>query len=193
MAFPKRRLQMQGATIRQSLLIRQMAWRTIQNFDRPMSAEEREVYGKRGKKLVVLIACLNDALLDLETELDSIGKFRHEIKRRVKQAQEIAMNAHATMYKALDRIEQSNAGKWYNERYEESAKAIRENVFLDAPNKSYSIAMAILRLIKALNSTLGRFVNKPSETLEAIEKLMADMPAEDKHIDGLIDNRIIFD
>lgn len=103
------------------------------------------------------------------------------------------MNAHATMYKALDRIEQSNAGKWYNERYEESAKAIRENVFLDAPNKSYSIAMAILRLIKALNGTLGRFVNKPSETLEAIEKLMVGIPAEDKHIDGLIDNHIKYD
>lgn len=184
---------MQGASVRQSLLIRQMAWRTIQNYDRPMSEEEREVYGKRGKKLVVYIACLNDALIDLETELEMVGKFRHDVKKRVKQAQSIAMRAHETMYKALDHIEGSNAGKWYNERYEMSAKAISENIYLDAPHKSYSTAMALLRLIKKLNGSLGRFINKPSETLEAIEKLMVGIPAEDKHIDGLIDNHIKYD
>lgn len=103
--FPKRKLMMAGATLRESTLIRQMAWRSIQNFDRPMSKEEREVYGERGKKLVVYIACINDALLDLEDELASVGKFRHETKRRVRQAQDIAMKAHETMYKALDNIE----------------------------------------------------------------------------------------
>ena len=107
--FPKRRLMMQTASIAESRLIRQMAWRTIQNFDKPMSKEEREVYGARGKKLVVYIACINDALLDLETELESVGKFRHDVKRRVKQAQEIAMKAHETMWKALDNIEGCNA------------------------------------------------------------------------------------
>lgn len=193
MAFPKRKLMMQGASLRESMLIRQMAWRTVQNFDRPMSAEEREVYGKRGKKLVVYIACLNDALLDLETELEEVGKFRHDVKRRVKQAQDIAMKAHETMYKALDNIEGSNAGKWYNERYELSANEIRENLFLDAPHKSYSTIMALLRLIKKLNDSLGRFVNRPSESLEAVEKLMVGIPAEDKQIDGLIDNHIKYD
>jgi hypothetical protein len=94
------------------------------------------------------------------------------------------------MYKALDNIEGSNAGKWYNERYEISAKEIRENVFLDAPHKSYSTIMALLRLIKKLNNSLGRFVNRPSESLEAVEKLIKDIPAEDRHIDGLIDNHI---
>lgn len=191
--FPKRRLMMQTTSIPQSRLIRQMVWRTIQNFDRPMSQEEREVYGSRGKKLVVYIACINDALLDLETELESVGKFRHDVKRRVKQAQEIAMKAHETMWKALDNIEGCNAGKWYNERYEASANAIRENVFLDAPDKSYSAAMALLRLVKKLNDSLGRFVNRPSESLEAVEKLIKDIPAEDRHIDGLIDNHIKYD
>jgi hypothetical protein len=188
--FPKRKLMMAGATLRESTLIRQMAWRTIQNFDRPMTKEEREVYGERGKKLVVYIACINDALLDLEDELESVGKFRHDVKRRVKQAQEIAMKAHETMYKALDHIENSNAGKWYNERYETSANEIRENVFLDAPDKAYSTTMALLRLVKKLNDSLGRFVNRPSESLEAIEKLIKDIPATDRHIDGLIDNHI---
>lgn len=181
---------MQGASLRESTLIRQMAWRTIQNFDRPMSKEEREVYGERGKKLVVYIACINDALLDLETELESVGKFRHDVKRRVKQAQEIAMKAHTTMYKALANIEGSNAGKWYNERYEASANAIRENVFLDAPDKAYSTIMALLRLVRKLNDSLGRFINRPSESLAAVEKLIKDIPAEDRHIDGLIDNHI---
>lgn len=181
---------MQGTSLRESMLLHHMAWRTVQNFERPMSKEEREVYGERGKKLVVYIACLNDALLDLETELEEVGKFRHETKRRVKQAQDIAMKAHETMYKALDNIEGSNAGKWYNERYEISAKEIRENVFLDAPHKSYSTIMALLRLIKKLNNSLGRFVNRPSESLEAVEKLIKDIPAEDRHIDGLIDNHI---
>lgn len=190
MAFPKRKLAMQGTSLRESMLLHHMAWRTVQNFERPMSKEEREVYGERGKKLVVYIACLNDALLDLETELEEVGKFRHETKRRVKQAQDIAMKAHETMYKALDNIEGSNAGKWYNERYEISAKEIRENVFLDAPHKSYSTIMALLRLIKKLNNSLGRFVNRPSESLEAVEKLIKDIPAEDRHIDGLIDNHI---
>lgn len=190
MAFQRRKLMMQGASLRESTLIRQMAWRTIQNFDRPMSKEEREVYGERGKKLVVYIACINDALLDLETELESVGKFRHDVKRRVKQAQEIAMKAHTTMYKALANIEGSNAGKWYNERYEASANAIRENVFLDAPDKAYSTIMALLRLVRKLNDSLGRFINRPSESLAAVEKLIKDIPAEDRHIDGLIDNHI---
>lgn len=53
--------------------------------------------------------------------------------------------------------------------------------------------MALLRLIKKLNDSLGRFVNRPSESLEAIEKLLRDVPAEDRYIDGLIDNHIKYD
>lgn len=183
---------MQTDSARQSTLIRQMAWSAIRSYDRPMTASEREVYGGRGKKLVVYIACLNDALIDLEMELDEVGLFRHEVKRRVKRAQEIAMQAHTTLYDALAKLE-GNAGQWYNNRYEISAKEIRESIFLEAPHKSYSIAMALLRLIKKLNDSLGRFVNKPSESLEAISKLIADIPAEDRKIDGLVDNHIKYE
>ena len=183
---------MQTDSLRQSTLIRQMAWSAIRSYDRPMSPQEREVYGARGKKLVVYIACLNDALIDLEMELEEVGLFRHDVKRRVKRAQDIAMQAHTTLYKALDRLE-GNAGQWYNNRYEKSAKAIRESIFLDAPHKSYSIIMALLRLIKKLNDSLGRFINKPSESLEAISKLITNIPAEDRHIDGIVDNHINYD
>ena len=179
-------------SLRQSTLIRQMAWSAIRSYDRPMSQTEREVYGARGKKLVVYIACLNDVLIDLEMELDEVGLFRHDVKRKVKRAQEIAMKAHTTLYKALDKLE-GNAGKWYNERYEKSAKEIRESIYLEAPHKSYSIAMSLLRLIKTLNDTLGRFVNKPSESLEAVSRLIADIPAEDRMIDGLVDNHIKYE
>ena len=192
MAFPRRRLTMQTDSLRQSTLIRQMAWSAIRSYDRPMSQAEREVYGARGKKLVVYIACLNDALIDLEMELEEVGLFRHDVKRRVKRAQDIAMQAHTTLYKALDRLE-GNAGQWYNNRYEKSAKSIRESIFLDAPHKSYSIIMALLRLIKKLNDSLGRFINKPSESLEAISKLITNIPAEDRHIDGIVDNHINYD
>ena len=183
---------MHTTSLRESTLIRQMAWSAIRSYDRPMTESEREVYGARGKKLVVYIACLNDALIDLEMELDEVGKFRHDIKRRVKRAQEIAMQAHTTLYNALARLE-GNAGQWYNERYETSARSIRESIFLDAPDKSYSIAMSLLRLIKRLNDSLGRFVNKPSESLEAISRLIADLPAEDRMIDGLVDNHIKYE
>ena len=183
---------MQTDSPRQSNLIRQMAWSAIRSYDRPMSQQEREIYGARGKKLVVYIACLNDALIDLEMELDEVGLFRHDVKRRVKRAQEIAMKAHTTLYEALDRLE-GNAGLWYNNRYEISAKGIRESIYLEAPHKSYSTAMALLRLIKKLNDSLGRFVNKPSESLEAISKLIADIPAEDRMIDGLVDNHIKYE
>lgn len=183
---------MYTGSLRESNLVRLTAWNAIRSYDRPMSQSEREVYGARGKKLVVYIACLNDALIGLEMELEEVGKFRHDVKRRVKRAQEIAMQAHTTLYNALARLE-CNAGQWYNERYEISAKGISESIFLEAPHKSYSIAMALLRLIKKLNGSLGRFVNKPSESLEAISRLIADIPAEDRMIDGLVDNHIKYE
>ena len=192
MGFPRRKLMMQATTLREADLMRRTAWNMIRHYDAPMTASEREVYGARGKKLVVYIACLNDTLIDLEMELDSVGLFRHQTKRNVKRAQEIAMQAHTTLYTALDKLE-GNAGKWYNNRYEISAKEIKESVYLEAPHKSYSIAMALLRLIKKLNDSLGRFVNKPSESLEAISKLIADIPAEDRKIDGIVDNHIKYE
>lgn len=191
MAFPRRKLPMQADSLRQVHLMKQMAWNAIRVCDRPMTETEREVYGERGKKLVVYIACLNDALIDLEMEMDEVGKFRHEVKRRIKMAQDIAMKAHTTLYNALAVLE-GNAGVWYNDRYETSAKEIRESIYLEPPHKAYSIVMALLRLIKKLNDSLGRFVNRPSESLEAITKLMKDMPADDKQIDMLVDNHIKF-
>lgn len=191
MAFPRRKLPMQADSLRQVHLMKQMAWNAIRVCDRPMTETEREVYGERGKKLVVYIACLNDALIDLEMEMDEVGKFRHEVKRRIKMAQDIAMKAHTTLYNALAVLE-GNAGVWYNDRYETSAKEIRESIYLKPPHKAYSIVMALLRLIKKLNDSLGRFVNRPSESLEAITKLMKDMPADDKQIDMLVDNHIKF-
>lgn len=191
MAFPRRKLPMQADSLRQVHLMKQMAWNAIRVCDRPMTETEREVYGERGKKLVVYIACLNDALIDLEMEMEEVGKFRHDVKRRIKMAQEIAMKAHTTLYNALAVLE-GNAGLWYNDRYETSAKEIRENIYLEPPHKAYSIVMALLRLIKKLNDSLGRFVNRPSESLEAITKLMKDMPADDKQIDMLVDNHIKF-
>ena len=103
----------------------------------------------------------------------------------VKRAQEIAMEAHATLYTALAKLE-GDAGRWYHERYEISSKGIRESIYLDAPHKAYSIAMALLRLIKALNDSFGRFVNRPSESLEAVAKLIANIPAEDRQIDAIV-------
>lgn len=192
MAFPKRRMMMEATSLRHARLMRQTAWNIIRANDRPMSDSEREVYGKRGKKLVVYIACLNDALIDLEMEMEEVGKFRHDVKRRIRMAQDVAMKAHSTLYSALAHIE-GNAGKWYNERYEASAKEIRESIYLESPHKSYSVVMSLLRLVKKLNDSLGRFVNRPSESLEAITKLMRDMPAEDKHIDSIVDNHIRYE
>lgn len=191
MAFPRRKLPMQADSLRQVHLMKQMAWNAMRVCDRPMSETEREVLGKRGKKLVVYIACLNDALISLEMEMTEVGKFRHDVKRRITMAQDVAMKAHTTLYNALAGLE-GNAGKWYNERYEMSAKSINESIFIEPPHKAYSIVMALLRLIKKLNDSLGRFINRPSESLEAITQLMKHIPAEDRHIDGIVDNHIKF-
>lgn len=191
MAFPKRKVVLHADSLRQVHLMKQMARNAIRACNRPMTETEREVYGERGKKLVVYIACLNDALIDLEMEMEEVGKFRHDVKKRIKIAQDISMKAHTTLYDALAALE-GNAGLWYNDRYEASAKEIRESVYLEPPHKAYSIVMALLRLIKKLNASFGRFVNRPSESCENITKLMKGLPADDKQIDMLVDNHIKF-
>lgn len=54
--------------------------------EQPTTKEEIRMYGDNSKKLLMYAACLNSAMVDLETELTEAGLLRHSVKRNFNRA-----------------------------------------------------------------------------------------------------------
>lgn len=177
--------------LRQAQLIKRMAWRQIDLLDRKnISSEDEKHLSFRAVRMLTFIACLNYAMLYLESDLAVAGKLRDNKRRYFYMAKHIASDAHQTAYKMLASIN-DNVGYEYHKALDTTWKKIDECILLPPLEKSYSIVCALCRLIGTLNKELGkRYYFAPAQHIERIPHIMDVQGVEDKNVDRIIDVNI---
>ena len=178
---------------RQAQLMKRMAWSNIQRLEkkRDLSKEEEDRLNDRAVRMLNFVACLNFAMIDLETDLKMAGKLKNEKQRRYfYMARRIAGEAHQTAYKILISVD-SEVGCEYNKAFDYTWSKIEECVLLEGAERSYSIVCALCRLIGSLNKELGRrYYIAPAVPIARIPNIMDVQGIEDKKVDRIIDVNI---
>lgn len=175
--------------LRQAQLIKRMAKKQIDLIDqKSISPEEEKRLSFLAVRMLTFVACLNYAMLDLETDLKMAGKLQNQKQcRYFYMARRIASNAHQTAYKMLATVS-NKVGDKYNKALDDTWEKIDECILLDAPERSYSIVCALCRLIGSLSKELGsRYYFAPAGPIARIPHIMDVQGVEDKYIDRIID------
>ena len=166
------------------LLMRRTAWLHTQNRE-PSPADEK--YIPDAIRMLTYIAVLGSVVYDMESELSAVGLLRHQVKRRVEQVKDLVSKTHAFTYEML-RNASTLAGRQYNDFMERACGAIDAGVLLGPPQRSYSIVMALCRLIDRYNKRLSnRYYFQPAESLRRIPSLLSDIKIPDAKLDNIIE------
>lgn len=175
---------------RQAQLMKRMAWSNMERLERKhdIPTEEEKRLSFRAVRMLTFVACLNYAMIDLETDLKMAGKLQNPKQRRYfYMAKRIAGDAHQTAYKMLASISK-NVGYEYNKALDVTWAKIEDSVLLQGVERSYSIVCALCRLIGSLNKELGhRYYFAPAEPIARIPHIMDVQGIEDREIDRIID------
>lgn len=177
-------------TFRQAQLIKRMAWSNIKRLEKKSDTptEEEKRLSLRAVRMLTFVACLNYAMIDLETDLKMAGKLQNPKQRRYfYMAKRIAGDAHQTAYKMLVSVH-TNVGYEYNKALDVAWAMIDDAVLLQGVERSYGIVCALCRLIGSLNKELGhRYYFAPAEPIARIPYIMDVQGIEDREIDRIID------
>lgn len=175
---------------RQAQLMKRMAWSNIKRLEKKSDTptEEEKRLNERAVRMLTFVACLNYAMIDLETDLKMAGKLQNQKQRRYfYMAWRIAGDAHQRAYKMLVSANEK-VGYEYNKALDETWAKIEDSVLLQGVERSYGIVCALCRLIGSLNKELGhRYYFAPAEPIARIPHIMDVQGIDDKGIDRIID------
>lgn len=172
---------------KQALLIKRMAWVNMQQCDKPHIPTPTEIATvPKIVRMLFLVACLDNFVIDMQESFDSCGILRGAVKRWTNLCFERVANAHGAAYRMLAEIEPETARK-YNSYSEAFIKQINDSVLLEEPERSYNIVVAICRIIERENRSFGRNDFVPAKELYSIPNVLRCCKLEDHQLDSLID------
>ena len=152
------------------------------------SKEAIEVYEKNARRLFIYVACLNSAMVDFETELRNVNMFRHSLKRDFNRVSALVEKISQAFYKSMQKVFGQECCREYNSCMEYASSKIDERLFLNQPEKAYSIVMSLIRLtLKANNGVLH--VQEYILGLEHAFKML-DCGLKDYHLDVTIEQAL---
>ena len=166
--------QIKAAQLRRRMAIQAMTPHRLPK--RPTEVEQQQA--AIAVDMLVMVLTLPYAMLDLEDGLKAAGKFRHEIKRRHRQAEEIVFSVTEPAYRVFARYSEKLA--WdYVERMENLYAYIREQVpGLKGADGAVELIEALCRLIETYNRRLEYvyYFNR-AEPIYKIPRLLECIPA----------------
>lgn len=167
----------------QVVLMKRMAWRNMQ----PRTLDEFEVhYTHIAINMLICVACIDYFLIYLSDDLEEAGLLRHNTKRMVRRAQELASYANGEAYRVLSKVER-RAGRQYNQVFDYCAKQINNHVLLSGIERDYNIVVSLVRLLKEYNRQLGdRYYYTPAHPLYKIPDMLSSLGVQDHNIDLII-------
>lgn len=169
---------------KQALLMKRMAWRNMQ----PRTLNEFEAqYTYIAINMLACVACIDYFLIYLSDDLEDAGLLRHNTKRIMRRAQDLAAYANGEAYRVLSQIEH-RAGRQYIGVFDYCAAKINKAVLLkEVIERDYNIIMALVRLLKEYNKQLGdRYYYAPAQPLYKIPDMLASLGIHDYNIDVII-------
>lgn len=174
----------QAMTIEQMQLIKRTAWMNVQ----AQEPNEKDLkYIPDAIRMLTYIAALNSIMYELVEEVEAVGMYRQDIKRRINQVHEMVRKVHSLSYTMLNGIS-SSAGRQYNDAMEREVANITDNISLEAPERALNIVLALGRLIEKYNKRISpRYDFRPAHQLSRIASLLSVIPFKDYNLDRIIE------
>ena len=174
---------------KQALLMKRM----MRHYERPRVpnsvAEVEENY--RAVRMVILIGCLDYAMMELKERLEESGKFVRLVKRNINNASRRVIDMHRDVL-AIIRHGDSSAVRIFNDVRDANWWSIDEHVYFGDIDIAYSVVLALCRLIDACSKTISRrYHYEGIEMLKYISSMLGCVDAEDKHLDFVVDKSIV--
>ena len=161
--------------------------RRIPNYYRLSTTEEQARYTPRLSVILSLIGVLHSTMYDLIDAMQNAGIYRHRAKLDVNTALEYTERLHGVCYDVVASVDKQTA-RSYNDCYQALEGEISEAVLIAEPLiRTYSIAMALCRLIIKINETqMGRFRLPMIEVVKNAQKRLEMLPLKDEGIDCIV-------
>lgn len=152
---------------------------------RPTEVEQR--MADVAVDMLVLIQMMPYVMCDIREELETVGKYRHEIKRRHRQAEDIIFTATAPAYHIFARHNPETA-KGFIERMESFYHRLKGTFNPQGLDGAVALLDGICRLVERYNRQLEpTYYFDYADPLYKIPKLLDCIPAERHDITGIIE------
>ena len=145
---------------------------------------------RRNQEAVVMLAYVAAAYKfvdELPTELETVGMYRHAIKRQANRIEPILKKASRHAEDALKAANNGKASTGYYDVMDAFYEAIDNCISLEAPERAYNILLAMCRNVGIYNQRLDEYHFIPAYEVAKIPSILADIPVEDHQLDNIID------
>jgi hypothetical protein len=158
----------------------------------PHTATEKQDNDK-AVRMIILVACLNYAMVDIQTELEDAGMFKQQLKRHFNQANKLVMYAHNRFFSMLTSKNFIEAKRQYLKYTDATWDNISNTVMLTdlegAVNKGYSLCRLALKYNDELRNRYGCwFVDK----LNFLLKVLEETSIKNYNLDFIIEKQLAY-
>lgn len=176
---------------KERLLIKRTAWVNMnKNYDAPRTPKDVED-NWTAVRVVVLVGCLNYAMIDLQESLEESGRFRHLIKRNFNNASRCVEAMHGELYKLIN-TDNTVAGRCYNELSDNGWYGISDNVKLSGLERSYNIVLSLSRLICHYHKKIrSRFWYPCVDKIGYVLSMLEPISETDYNLDFCVDKSVV--
>lgn len=175
---------------RSKMLSYMTAWQQGQpkDYRNPTMLEDEQ--NKEAVRMLTLIVSLDYFIYDLIDEMTEVGKYKQLAKRNINRCKELIEKAHMIFYRRLFSYEFGGCAQ-YNDAMDTYYEAINDCVKLEAPERTYNIIVAIVRLQAECRKRIDmRYFYQPSQDLEKIPSLLECLGIHDYKLDNIIEQQV---
>lgn len=183
---------------RQAMLMRRMRQQDIRFAEHPEMRKVGEPTAEDKRtvlavcKLLAFLGAIDMCLMDLESELEAAGLFRHGVKRTIKVAHDSVIRSSGRAWDILKRCG-GKTPEGYVTCMEGVYGVLGEHILVEAPLRSYNMVRSITRLMGKYYepSAMGAVWAFIGPTIRLLEKIEV-AGLKDYRLDSVIDNSIDF-
>lgn len=173
----------------QAMLMRRM----IIHYETPRcpNSERERAENLRAVRMLILMGCLDYAMIELSDRLDEAGLMVRKVKYNVNKAAACVSAIHSDI-SALIKGDSKVSMRAFHDIRDRNWWSIDDHVCLGGVDGAYSVVMALCRLIEACNASIStRYNYQKVGNLKHVKDLLSVICAEDKEIDVIVDKAVV--
>lgn len=147
----------------------------------------------RAVRMIILVACLNFAMVDVQNELEMSGRYKQRTKHYFNMANKLVMEAHDIFFRMLASQNFTTAKKQYVDHSDRTWDNINKTVFIPALEGAVNKAVSLCRLAQKYNNELrGRYDCYVVDRLSSVEKFLIGLGEHDYNMDFVVEKQLSY-
>lgn len=162
---------------------------TLNKLLAPPTKKEAKKMVPITNEILLYLSTLNITMFDVIAEYEEVGWFRQTTKKNLNLAAKKVREVFDEVYNTIARNETDKRGTTsYNSAMMDVYNVINEAILLKAPERSWNVAIALIRLMLKLNDTLGNYEVVEVRKLTQVMKMLCELgnTPSDYHLDNLV-------